>query len=155
MTPPAVHAGCLIVGTCGILIRGAAGSGKSSLADTLIETAKARGGLGRLVADDYVHLQAEDGRLLATVPDTIRGGIEIRGFGLAGTLHERRAHVRLVVELVPPDRIERLPDEPLARENLNGVRLPVLRCPENDPGNSLRLIRWALRRLLPGSPDYI
>jgi len=53
------------------------------------------------------------------------------------------------------DRLDRLPDDPLALESLNGVQVPVLRCPENDPDISLRLIRWALRRLLPGSPDYI
>ncbi|GAB4517618.1 MAG: hypothetical protein Tsb0019_17450 [Roseibium sp.] len=155
MTPPAVHAGCLILGTCGILIRGAAGSGKSFLADSLIEAARSRGSLGRLVADDYVQLDAEDGRLLAAVPETIRGRMEIRGLGLVEVRHEPRAHVRLIVDLLPMDRLERLPDEPLGEERLSGVSLPVLRCPENDPGASLRLIRWAMRRLLPGIPDYI
>lgn len=155
MRPAAVHANCLVLGPVGLLIRGDAGSGKTSLADTLIEAARARGHLGITVADDYVHLIVRGSRLLAQVPEPLRGRMEIRGFGLVPVEHLPEAHVRLVVDLVPPERIERLPEVTLAEVTLEGVRLPLATCPENDGPRALRLIRWALRELLPQSPDYL
>jgi serine kinase of HPr protein (carbohydrate metabolism regulator) len=152
---PAVHANCLILGTCGLLIRGDAGSGKSSLCDILIEAARAKGNLGQLVADDYVFVSAEHSRLLARVPEAISGRMEIRGFGLVDTACVPEAHVGLIVDLVPVDRVERLPEAPLGQGLLDGVQVPVLHCPMNMPDISLRLVRWALRRLLPDAPDYI
>ncbi len=155
MTGPAVHANCLVLGTCGVLIRGGAGCGKSSFCDTLIEAALAKGHLGRLVADDYVHVVPEDGRLLASPPDTIRGKMEIRGFGLVDTQYTPRARIDLVVDLVPMERLERLPEAAIVTVCLEGVEVPALSCPANRPDISLRLVRWTLRRLLPEAPDYI
>jgi len=152
---PAVHADCVLAGTCGVLIRGGAGSGKTSLADALIEAARQRGHLGLLVADDYAHLTNEDGRLLARVPDTIRGRMEVRGVGLMEARHLAKARVGLVVDLVPAEQLDRLPDAPLLETCLEGVQLPLLRCPENDLLTSLRLVRWGFRHLMPDGPDYI
>jgi len=152
---PAFHADCVVTGTRGLLIRGPSGSGKSSLADVLVDAARARGNLGLMVADDYVYLSAEEGRLVARVPETIKGRMELRGFGLVDTGFLAAARVHLIVELTPQERIERLPDTPLADDCLQGVRLPVIICPQTAPGHSLRLIRWAFRRLFPAGPDYI
>jgi len=155
VSKPAVHADCVLLGTRAVLIRGDAGSGKSSLSDTLIEAARCRGHLGLLVADDYVHLTGNAGRLLARVPETIGGKMEIRGIGLVEADYLPVAHISLVVDLEPLERLDRLPEAPLQQTCLEDVKVACLRCPLNDPGTSLRLIRWALRQLRPGGPDYI
>src|SRR5919197_2654888 len=78
-----IHASAVLVGARAILIRGPAGSGKSRLALALIGAA--RSGLlpfARLVADDRVHVEAINGRLLARPPDKLAGLVEVRGLGL-------------------------------------------------------------------------
>lgn len=155
MSQPATHANCLIVGTAGLLLRGESGSGKTVLTDFLIEAARAKGNLGLLVSDDYVHLTCRDGSLIACAPETISGKVEVRGFGLAEAAFAPEAHIDLVVDLVPVEDMERLPEVPLGTVRLETVQLPQLDCPENDPVLAVRLIRWALRRLTPHSTDYI
>ncbi|WP_422374359.1 HPr kinase/phosphorylase [Roseibium sp.] len=155
MSQPAIHANCLIVGTAGLLLRGESGSGKTVLTDFLVETAKARGNLGLLVSDDYVHLASRDGALIACAPETISGKMEVRGFGLAETAFAPEAHIDLVIDLEPVEDMERLPEVPLGTVRLETVQLPQLFCPENDPVLAVRLIRWALRRLTPVGTDYI
>ncbi len=155
MSGPAVHANCAIIGTHGIMIRGGAGSGKTSLCEILIEAAAAKGNFARLVADDYVHVSAEGGRLLARVPETIRGRMEVRNFGLVSLECEPAAQVHLIVNLQPLETLERLPESPIEYDQLEGIRLPVVICPEHKTFASFRLIRWALRSLFPGTPDYI
>lgn len=155
MSAQTVHANCLVVGTRGILVRGRSGSGKSELTDLLIEAAGVRGNLGVLVADDRVYLAARDGQLVARAPDTISGLMEVRGRGLVRTVSMSAAKVDLLVDLKPEDAIERLPASALGCEKMDGVPIPVCSCPENRPWDSTRLIRWSLRELFPGAPDYI
>ncbi|MEM8700919.1 MAG: HPr kinase/phosphatase C-terminal domain-containing protein [Pseudomonadota bacterium] len=155
MTAQTVHANCLVVGTRGIVIRGNSGSGKSELTDLLIEAASARGNLGILVADDRVHLSSSNGRLTARVPDTISGLLEVRGTGLVATAFMPAARVHLLVDLKPADAIERLPDDTVMSGTIDGVPVPLCTCPQNRPWESIRRIRWALRALFPGTPDYI
>jgi len=62
---PTVHASAVLTGARAVLIRGAAGTGKSRLAFALIAAAQI--GLlrfARLVGDDRVHLEPCHGRLL-------------------------------------------------------------------------------------------
>ena len=66
--PSNVYASAVLVGERGVLIRGAAGSGKSSLALALIAADPAA---TRLVADDRAVLEAAGGRLLASVPEAM------------------------------------------------------------------------------------
>ena len=75
------------------LLAGPSGSGKSDLALRLID----RG--WRLLADDYVELAREAGRLFAHAPATTRGLLEIRGLGIVRLPHVAAAPVLLVVEL--------------------------------------------------------
>jgi HPr kinase/phosphorylase len=121
-----VHASAVLVGARAVLIRGPSGSGKSRLALDVIEAGRT-GSLpfARLVADDRVHLEAANGRLLVRPPKALAGLIEVRGVGLRRIAHEPSAVVGLVVDLAVPEAL-RLPDaaEPIAE--VGGIKLPRL-----------------------------
>jgi HPr kinase/phosphorylase len=108
----------LLAGVNGVFIRGPSGSGKSSLALALIE----RG--ARLVADDRVHLAACDGRLVASAPDIISGLLELRGRGLVDVPFERNCVVRLVVDIVSEEALERMPDDHQLTAVILGIEVP-------------------------------
>ncbi len=96
-----------------MLLRGPSGAGKSDLALRLIE------GGARLVADDQVLLQAENGRLVARAPAPIAGKLEVRGIGIVPVPTQDEAPVVLVADLVGPHSVERLPDP--AHETILGI----------------------------------
>ena len=136
-----VHATAIALGSKAALLRGAPGSGKSDLALRCL--AQAPGPLvpeqARLVSDDQVRIARTDGRLLASAPETIRGMIEVRGLGLLRVDCIDSAEVRLVVQLVAPEAIERLPDPETAVE-LCGVRLPLLLLAPFEASAPLKLL---------------
>jgi len=104
-----------------VLLRGPSGSGKSDLALRLIEAG------GRLVSDDQTHLARRGRSLIATPPPALAGMIEARGVGIVRLPRNNllaQAPVALLVDLVPPEHIERLP-EPQS-ETLLDVILPRL-----------------------------
>ena len=104
-----------------VLLRGPSGSGKSDLALRLIEAG------GRLVSDDQTHLARRARSLVATPPPPLAGMIEARGVGIVRLPRNQllaRARVALLVDLVPPGRVERLP-EPQS-ETLLDITLPRL-----------------------------
>ncbi len=116
-TPEIQHATAVAVSGRGLLIRGASGSGKSSLALAMM----AHG--AQLVADDRVIVRARDGALWLEAPAPLEGLIEARGIGLLGA--ETSGPVRLFAVL-DLDREEeaRLPQR---RETmLQGQRIPLL-----------------------------
>lgn len=119
-----VHATCILLGRHGVLIRGASGAGKTALAGALIDAARARGSFACLVADDRVALSVAHGRLVARAPEAIAGLMEIRGRGIVAVDHEPAAVVRLVVDLVPAEALERMPEADAAETLVEGVRLP-------------------------------
>ncbi|QDG74657.1 HPr kinase/phosphorylase [Labrenzia sp. PHM005] len=154
MSRSTIHANCLVVGTKGILIRGASGSGKSSLSETLIESAQVRGQFAALVSDDRVQLRVETGRLIAEPPSTLQGLMETRGFGIVQVRHLPKAQVHLIVDLIDLEEMERIPELAVANVMLEGAQLSGIKCPAVAPQSALRLIRWAFKHLFPGSPDY-
>ena len=120
-----IHATCVALragrGWRGVLMRGPPGAGKSDLALRLIESG------ARLVADDQTELVAKGRILIASSPAPIAGLIEARGVGVVKLARDQivaHAPVSLLVDLVPPERIERLP-EPV-HDRLLGIDLPVL-----------------------------
>jgi HPr kinase/phosphorylase len=128
MTLPSatVHASAVLVGPRAVLIRGPSGSGKSRLALELIETVGDRSrSFARLVADDRVHLEVANGRLVARPAATLAGLIEVRGVGLMRLRHVASAVVGLVVDLAASDA-ERLPETPSRTIEIQGVALPRL-----------------------------
>ncbi|MEK9678588.1 MAG: serine/threonine protein kinase [Rhodospirillaceae bacterium] len=114
-----VHGSAVSIDRAGVLITGESGSGKSDLALRLIDEG------AELIADDRVDLYAIDGNLLAGAPDTIAGLLEVRGVVIVELPHTNDIPVRLVIELVPPEDIERLA-EPADIEVL-GLALPLVR----------------------------
>ncbi|MFN3863240.1 MAG: HPr kinase/phosphorylase [Erythrobacter sp.] len=122
---PLVHqASAVAIAGRALLIEGAPGSGKSSLALALIDR-----GAG-LIGDDAVSLVAQDGRLIAAPPPHIAGLLEVRGVGLLHLPVAAPAPVALVLVLGGPPG-ERLPPRPLRCRTIAGVAVPVLAF---DPG---------------------
>jgi len=121
-----IHASAVLVGSRAVLIRGAAGAGKSRLAFALIEAGRS-GALSftRLVGDDRVHVEAAHGRLLVRPAGTLAGLIEIRGLGIRRVPFEAVAAVGLVVDLGAADA-ERLPGRESDIAEVAGVVLPRL-----------------------------
>jgi HPr kinase/phosphorylase len=121
---PTVHASAVLTGARAVLIRGAAGTGKSRLALALIAAAQI--GLlrfARLVGDDRLHLEPCRGRLIVRPTAALAGLIEVRGIGIRRLEHEPLAIVGLVVDLAAEDA-ERLP--PAGGTVLSGIALPRL-----------------------------
>lgn len=141
-----VHATCVAFRPRGrswraVLLRGPSGAGKSDLALRLIETG------ARLVADDQSALVRRGKSLIASAPASIAGLIEARGVGIVKLGRDQlvaRAPVILLVDLAPPERIERLPET--KQESLLGVVLPVLRLAPFEASASAKL-RLALMQI--------
>jgi HPr kinase/phosphorylase len=121
-----VHASAVLVGARAVLIRGPSGCGKSRFALDLLEAART-GSLrfARLLADDRVHLEAANGRLLAHPAPALAGLIEIRGAGLQRVAYEQSAVVGWVVDLAATEA-QRLPDAAGRRTEIDGIALPRL-----------------------------
>lgn len=113
-----MHGTCVLISGIGVLLRGDPGSGKSDVALRLID------GGARLVADDQVVLRAENGRLIASAPESLAGFLEVRGVGILPVPSVPSAVVGLIVDLVSRDRVERLPDA--ACERLLTIPIPRL-----------------------------
>lgn len=126
-----IHATCLSIAGCGVLLRGVSGSGKSDLALRMID--QVGQGLGdvavqtMLVADDRVVIKREHDRLIAKAPDTLEGLIEVRGHGVLPVAYAQSAEVKLIVDLVSPDDIERMPEAAVSSCVLLGLDLPNLK----------------------------
>ena len=135
-----IQATCVAVDGLGVLLRGPSGSGKSDLALRLID------GGARLVADDGVELRRQGDRLFArppsAAPDSVRGRIELRGLGILPAPAVAETSLDLIIDLVPADALERLP-EPLTVELL-GVALPLLRLSAGEPSAAAK-VRLAVR----------
>jgi serine kinase of HPr protein (carbohydrate metabolism regulator) len=135
-----IQATCVVVDGRGVLLRGRPGSGKSELALQLID------GGAKLVADDGVELRRQGERLFArlppTAPESVRGRIELRGLGILPVPTVAEAPLDLVIDLVPVDALERLP-EPKTIEWL-GVTLPLLRLSAQEPAAAAK-VRLAVR----------
>mgnify|MGYP001290723646 CR=1 FL=1 len=100
-----IHASCVSVNNKAILLLGDSGSGKSDLALRMIDS----GAL--LVADDYVEIKTDKNRLIASPPKRLEGLIEARGVGILTLPFIRDIEVKLAVNLVAREKIERMPEQ--------------------------------------------
>jgi HPr kinase/phosphorylase len=144
------HASCVALGPRGVLIRGASGAGKSTLTLQLIDQpGYGLGGQlvrGRLVSDDQTMLQVAQGKLIASPPPPLAGLLEIRGLGIQKMKFKPSATVNLVVDLVPPEQVARLPAATEMQVEILGLHLPRLALAQRHPAGAA-LIRAALRAL--------
>ncbi len=124
--PLTVHASAVAVGEVGILIFGHSGSGKSSLALSLLALAAEAGRFARLVGDDRIELVGRNCRLLARGHPLIHGMIEQRGRGMLRLAHEPTVVIRLAVDLLPVAELARYPQPAERQVELCGVKLPRL-----------------------------
>jgi serine kinase of HPr protein (carbohydrate metabolism regulator) len=119
------QATCVALGGRALLIEGAPGSGKSSLALALID----RGAV--LVGDDGVLLEAADGgRLIARPHPKTRGLLEVRNLGLLPFPVCNEAPTALVIVLDPA--APRFLETPATVERA-GIVLPLLRLSPDTP----------------------
>lgn len=132
---------CVVVEGMGVLLQGASGAGKSDLALRLMDTG------GKLVADDYVSVAAENGALVAYPPPTIAGLLEVRGLGLLSVPFAERAHLGAVVICVPPDMVRRLPERQTM--TILGISLPRYVLAPFEPSAAAKL-RALMRALTTG-----
>jgi len=124
-----------------VLLRGPSGAGKSDLALRLIETG------GRLIADDQTHLARKGGALIATAPPALAGMIEVRGLGILKLGRDQllaAAPLALLVDLVRPEEVDRLPEP--AHETVNDIDLPRLALAPFEI-SSVTKLRLALTRI--------
>jgi HPr kinase/phosphorylase len=134
-----VHGTTVALDGDGVLLRGPSGSGKSDLALRLID----RG--ARLVADDQTELAHAPDGLIARSPASIAGRMEVRGVGILTVPTLPSAPLRLVVDLVAPDRVERLPEPELCQYLQHSLPLLALAPFE---GSTPAKIRLALASLV-------
>ena len=108
-----LHGTSIAVAGNAMLLRGAPGSGKSDLALRLIYGVFADWPRPLLVADDQVNVvPSTDGQMLTiSCPPTIAGKIEVRGLGLIHVPHVSSARLCLVVDLLAPEKIPRMPPD--------------------------------------------
>ncbi|SFK00478.1 HPr kinase/phosphorylase [Methylocapsa palsarum] len=122
-----IHATAVVIAEAGVLIRGASGAGKSSLALALIGAAETAGLFARLVGDDRIELRKRGARLIARGHSRIEGKIERRGEGILRVPVLTAAVVRLLIDLVPAQQgPPRYPEPDDDRASLEGVELEHL-----------------------------
>lgn len=125
-----VHGTCICLEGRGALLRGRPGAGKSDLALRFVSQFVREPADTGLVSDDQVLLTREGGTVVARPPAAIAGRLEVRGIGIVGMTHCPRAELALIVDLTDAAAVPRLPPDPLPREDVLGVRVPVLAiCP--------------------------
>ena len=136
-----VHASCVALEGKGVLLRGAPGAGKSDLALRLIE------GGAALVADDQVALTSSGEALLAAPPARMAELLEVRGIGIVSMDFVTQCPIYLVVDLVQPDTVERMPEAAIV--DLCGHRIAhVLLAPFE--ASAPAKVRLALSRAVAG-----
>lgn len=148
--PSWVHATCVVLGEAGVLIRGASGSGKTSLAFALVEGETRAGRFARFVGDDRVGLTVAGGRLVARPHPAIAGRAERRGLGPTPAPFEAAAVVRLVVDCTAGDAPARMPTVEEGRATIEGVELARVVVAGGDPLRTAALVAAALADVVRG-----
>ena len=131
-----VHASCVAIEGKGVLLRGPSGAGKSDLALRLIDAG------ATLVADDQVEVSRDGDTLYARPAARLAGLLEVRGLGILKMPYQERTRLDLIVDLVEPDRVERMPES--RTDGYEEVSLPAVSL---DPftASALAKLRLALQ----------
>jgi len=113
-----LHATAVDIAGKGVLLCGPSGAGKSDLALRLID----RG--ASFISDDQVELRLSRRGVYASAPQAIRGFLEIRGLGLTSLPVSGGTFIDLIVDLVPSEHVQRLPEA--STRQLLGKKIPLL-----------------------------
>jgi HPr kinase/phosphorylase len=156
-----LHATCLDIDGKGVLIQGRPGAGKSDLALRLIDqpgrgVASDAQRAAHLVADDQVLVWRQDGKLLASPPERLRGLIEIRGLGIIKIPYCPETTLRLIVNL-SLDNAEAGPRLPEATDMMGKIletSLPSIALDAKTASAPAR-VRAALDALSVDEPNVI
>ena len=156
-----VHGTCVAL-TCagrsaGVLLLGESGSGKSSLALSLIDQPGTGVGsaapiVGHLVSDDQVLLAEAEGHLTASAPDTTKGLLEVRGLGIVKVRTAiSPVRVALVVTHATAPDLDRMPDVQVIE--LAGRSLPLHKIVFSNPSaaaqiRTLAQVQWGMSSLI-------
>jgi len=123
------QATCVAIGGRAVMIEGAPGTGKSSLALALID----RGAV--LIGDDAVMIEASGGAVLASPHPRVTGLIEVRNLGLFTLPVAQAVPVALVLVL---DRAAPRHIDAADLAERAGVSLPMVRLYPDSPVLALR-----------------
>ncbi|NNJ74430.1 MAG: aldolase [Anderseniella sp.] len=158
--PVNTHGTCIALSyawqTAGVLLQGAPGTGKSSLALRLIDQSGFGAGSaepirGHLVSDDQVLLEDVDGILMATAPPAIAGLLEVRGIGITRVKNTHfPVQLDMVIAHVDAADIERIPAPQVIE--LAGGSLPLHKIDFSTPSAAAQVrtlvqIKWGLAGL--------
>ena len=142
--PNTIHATLVQLFGFGVLLRGPSNSGKSSIALRLLDEAEQSRTPCSLIADDQVILASKVDHLFGMVPDHLFGKIEVRGVGIIDVEARPECMIDLVVDLVPHQSFERMPDEKLDYVTIAGVKMRRIFIAERNPDASV-IIRTILK----------
>lgn len=135
---PNHHCSVVQIDGAGVMIEGASGSGKTSLALGLIDTARARGLAASLVSDDQALLSVAGERLVASAPAAIAGLAELRGYGIARVEHVDCCEIDVVGRLDADEGLPRMAEP--GRTTIKGVELPLLHLPGRHEQQAARIV---------------
>lgn len=125
-----------------VLLRGPSGAGKSDLAFRMMD----RG--WQLVGDDQVILRAEAGVPIVEPAPRLAGLIELYGIGVVRRPFLVQAQLILVVDLVTPDAIERVPTFGIC--SVAGIDRPLLNM-TSFQGSTPAKLDYVMRHGLEGN----
>jgi len=146
--PNTIHASTIVLGNLGVLIRGDSGAGKSRLAHELIDKFNQDHQFAIWVSDDRTILQSKSGKIVAQCPDKIAGMAERRFAGIAHVDHQANCIVDLLVDLVDPQDLERLPEERFTDWFEESAPISTIRVPNWDIPQAIELIFDHVTKLL-------
>ncbi|WP_214474745.1 HPr kinase/phosphorylase [Mesorhizobium sp. dw_380] len=133
--PENIHGTGILIGERGVLITGASGAGKTTLALTLLDHCRARGLFSRLIGDDRLLAAARAGRLVCRVPATIAGLAEVPGFMPRPLPFEPACVVDLHIRLLPAGEVARFQED--ASDEIAGCVVPRIDLAERNAATAL------------------
>jgi HPr kinase/phosphorylase len=142
-----VYGTCVAFGDRAALLRGESGSGKSDLALRFLALPNEGALRPLLVGDDQVFVEAQDGVVTVSAPETLAGLMEVRGLGILEMPSIPTARLVLVCDLVAAGQVPRLPPDPWDRTAVAGVDVASLKLSPFEASAPLKLKMALLRAL--------
>ena len=140
-----IHGCALVLGTTGLIIRGPSGSGKSALANALIERWHGANRHACWVADDRVSLRIAGSTLLAGPVAPIAGRAELRFLGIREVAFMQSTAVDYLIDLVPQNMLQRMPKKELVQLVDQGPETVLFHAPAHNTELACSLVAVLLQ----------